>query len=131
MRRWGGDWGVPHLTEFGTGAGSEHIRGLAEVVRACVCMWWIASGRGLMCSLTFRFAAPQAQKYGPVLKSHDKFGNQVSQAEFHPAYHELMAFGINNQVPSFAWNNAGKAGSHVIRAALGYLQYQVGAQLHH
>ena len=59
VRRWGGDWGVPHLTEFGTGAGSEHIRGLAEVVRACVCMWWIASGRGLTCSRTCRFAAPR------------------------------------------------------------------------
>ena len=35
-----------------------------------------------------------ANKHGPELKTHDRFGNRIDWVEFHPAWHELMALGL-------------------------------------
>ncbi len=45
---------------------------------------------------------------------------RINQVEFHPAYHDLMAMAIENEVPSFAWRYP-EPGAHVIHAALTYL----------
>jgi putative acyl-CoA dehydrogenase len=48
---------------------------------------------------------------------------RINQVEFHPAYHDLMAVAIENQVPSFAWNHP-QPGAQVVHAALTYMYSQ-------
>ncbi|MBN8942480.1 MAG: acyl-CoA dehydrogenase family protein [Rhizobiales bacterium] len=65
-----------------------------------------------------------ANKHGPVLKTHDRFGNRIDFVEFHPSYHALMKLAFGSGVQSLAWT-AGRPGGHVGRAALSYLWNQV------
>ncbi len=64
--------------------------------------------------------ADQANRHPPELKAFDRHGMRINQVEFHPAYHELMAIAIENEVPSYAWNHAGP-GAQVVHAALNYM----------
>src|SRR5712691_6848706 len=61
-----------------------------------------------------------ANAHPPELRTHDRFGNRVDVAEFHPAYHELMALAFGAEVHSLAWT-ARRPGAHTARAALSYL----------
>ena len=80
-----------------------------------------------------RFAAkcvgtphPQANKFRPTLRSFDRFGRRVDVAEYHPSYHHLMAMGLENRIPSYAWGSeAGKPGAMVVRSTLSMLHFQV------
>jgi putative acyl-CoA dehydrogenase len=65
-----------------------------------------------------------ANKHGPVLKSHDRFGNRIDFVEFHPSYHALMKLAFGSGVHSLAWT-AGRPGAHVARATLSYLWNQL------
>jgi putative acyl-CoA dehydrogenase len=65
-----------------------------------------------------------ANRYAPVLRTHDRFGNRIDEVEFHPAYHELMRLGISWQNHSLPWTSE-RAGAHVARAALTMLRHQV------
>jgi len=65
-----------------------------------------------------------SNKHTPELKTHDRFGRRIDQVEFHPAWHELMRLGVENQVHSFPWNHE-QEGAHVVRTALFYLLNQV------
>ena len=64
--------------------------------------------------------ADQANRHVPELKAFDRNGMRINQAEFHPAYHDLMATAIANEVPSFAWKHP-KPGAQVVHAALTYM----------
>lgn len=90
----GGGEHAERLTAFGAAAGSAEI----------------AEG------------AAAANRNVPQLKTFDRFGERIDEVEFHPAYHELMAFGLDNGVAAAAWSGA-KAG-HVLHAALLYLMTQ-------
>lgn len=57
----------------------------------------------------------QAHENPPKLKSFDRFGHRLDEVEFHPAYHSLMALGLDEGVSAGAWT-AGEAG-HVLHAA--------------
>jgi putative acyl-CoA dehydrogenase len=65
-----------------------------------------------------------ANRYMPVLRTHDRFGHRIDEVEFHPAYHELMRLGIAWQSHSLPWTSD-KSGAHVARAALTFLRHQV------
>ena len=65
-----------------------------------------------------------ANRYPPVLHTHDRFGNRVDEVEFHPAWHELMRLGISAGTHSLPWANQNKP-AHVGRAALMMLSHQV------
>ena len=67
--------------------------------------------------------ADQANKHTPEIKTFDRYGMRVNQVEFHPAYHDLMAAAIENEVPSFAWNHP-QPGAQVVHAALTYMLNQ-------
>ena len=54
--REGGQWGLPRLTEFGALVGSARV---------------IALGY-------------QANRFPPVLRTHDRFGRRIDEVEFHP-----------------------------------------------
>ena len=68
--------------------------------------------------------ANQANRYPPELKAFDRNGRRINQVTFHPAYHNLMALAIGNDVPTFAWNNP-RPGNHVAHGALSYLLNQI------
>lgn len=64
-----------------------------------------------------------ANRFRPQLRSHDRYGNRVDEAEFHPSYHRLMTLGVEHGVHAFAWRDP-RPGAHVARAALSYLHHQ-------
>jgi putative acyl-CoA dehydrogenase len=65
-----------------------------------------------------------ANRYTPVLKTHDRFGHRIDEVEFHPAYHELMKLGVDNETHSLPWTS-GKDGGNVARAALMFMRHQI------
>src|SRR5258708_6567665 len=85
---------IERLTEFGARAGSSEV---AE---------W----------------AMQANCNPPQLKSFDRYGRRIDEVEFHPAYHALMAFGLEGGAASAAWSGA--AAGHVLHTALEFLMAQ-------
>jgi len=64
--------------------------------------------------------ADLANRHDPEIKPFDRYGMRINQVEFHPAYHELMATAIANEVPNFAWRNP-QPGAQVGHAALTYM----------
>ena len=67
-----------------------------------------------------------ANRFGPEFDTHDRFGNRIDQARFHPAYHTLMKTAIEHGLHSSPWTDP-RPGAHVARAAQFYLQAQVEA----
>lgn len=97
VAREGGDWAAASLAAYGTLAGGE------------------------------LFAAGfDANRQRPRLLTHDRFGHRVDHVEFHPAYHRLMAAGVEHGVSNFTWRHD-RAGALVARAALTYLHHQAEA----
>lgn len=61
-----------------------------------------------------------AERYAPVLHSHDRYGRRVDRVEFHSAYHRLMGLAFGKSLHCLPWTS-NRPGSHVARAALFYL----------
>ena len=98
VAREGGSWAQDHLSAFGARTGGDLID----------------SG----------FAANENP---PTLRSFDRYGHRIDEVEFHPAYHELMAAGMEYGMSSFAWRHENREGAHVARAAVMYLGSQADA----
>lgn len=98
VAREGASWANDHLSAFGARAGGDLV----------------ASG----------FAANENK---PKLHTFDRYGHRIDEVEFHPAYHELMAAGMEYGMSSFAWRNENREGAHVARAAVMYLGSQADA----
>jgi putative acyl-CoA dehydrogenase len=58
-----------------------------------------------------------ANENKPVLRTHDRFGNRIDEVEFHPAWHELLRMGVENELHSLPWTSE-QPSSHTARAAL-------------
>ena len=71
----------------------------------------------------------QANQNKPKLITHDRFGHRVDEVEYHPAYHQLMKLGVNQETSSVAWatQEEGKLHphGHLLHAAQLYLLSQV------
>jgi putative acyl-CoA dehydrogenase len=67
-----------------------------------------------------------ANRHGPELETHDRFGKRIDLVKFHPAYHALMRSAIEHGLHSSPWTDPGP-GAHVARAAKSYMQGQVEA----
>ena len=65
-----------------------------------------------------------ANKYEPVLKLFDRFGNRRDEVEFHPAWHAIMSAAVEQGIHSAPWADA-KPGAHVARAAAAMLQTEI------
>ena len=65
-----------------------------------------------------------ANRYPPVLRTHDRFGNRIDEVEYHDAYHRQMRLGVSYGVHSLAWTSK-RSGSHVARAVLMMLRHQL------
>ena len=66
-----------------------------------------------------------ANRFKPVLHTHDRYGRRIDHVEFHPSYHRLMELGIGHGLASLTWS--GKPGARVARSALMYLHNQFEA----
>jgi putative acyl-CoA dehydrogenase len=96
MKAFGADWADDVLRRAGADVASEKVQ----------------------------YAARQANRHLPELRTHDRFGNRIDIVEFHPAYHELMRLIYETQTHSFAWTHQGQPGAQVARGALSYLWNQ-------
>jgi putative acyl-CoA dehydrogenase len=68
----------------------------------------------------------QANDHPPVLHTHDRYGERRDAVEFHPAWHALMAAGIDHGLHALPWT-AAEPGAHVARAALYHCAVQAEA----
>lgn len=96
LTRDGGAWGEAQAIEFG----------------------------GLMGEAATLRLGEQANRYPPVLRTHDRFGERIDEVEYHPAWHELMRLGVEHENHSLPWTNP-RTGAHVVRAVLNMLRHQV------
>ncbi|HET9019910.1 MAG TPA: acyl-CoA dehydrogenase, partial [Acetobacteraceae bacterium] len=96
VARLGADWSAGHLHEVGRRIGSAHLAELA----------W------------------QANRHGPELRTHDRFGHRIDQVDFHPAWHELMGLAFGHGLHGYGWSHADRPGAQVARAAISYLWNQ-------
>src|SRR5271166_2266736 len=58
-----------------------------------------------------------ANENRPVLRTHDRYGNRIDEVEFHPAWHQLMTMGVQNELHSLPWTSE-EPSAHTARAAL-------------
>jgi putative acyl-CoA dehydrogenase len=64
---------------------------------------------------TFALAA-RANRFGPELATHDRFGNRIDEVVFDPAWHVLMAAAMREEEHCSPWTEP-RAGAQVARAA--------------
>jgi putative acyl-CoA dehydrogenase len=76
-------------------------------------------------------AGDLANRYPPVLHTHDRSGHRVDDVEFHPAWHDLLTVAVAEGLAgALPWGRPGAAprtGSHVARAAAFTVWSQVEA----
>ena len=77
---------------------------------------WMSARGAELGSAAMILKAVQANKYPPTLKLFDNAGNRRDEVEFHPSYHELMAYLKRHGASSEPWSKPGP-GAHVRRAA--------------
>jgi putative acyl-CoA dehydrogenase len=73
-----------------------------------------------------------ANEHPPTLRAFDRFGERIDEVEFHPAWHELLALGVEHGLHAAPWVD-GEPAPHVARAArfvtLAYAEAGVGCPL--
>ena len=67
-----------------------------------------------------------ANRFGPELRTHDRFGHRIDEVEYHPAWHELMALAMSHEAHCLPWRHP-VAGAHVARSAMHSLLAQAEA----
>src|SRR5262249_53974302 len=60
--------------------------------------------------------ADEANRFTPVLRTHDRYGHRIDEVEFHPAWHSLMTVAVAEGLAGAPWASA-EPGAHVARAA--------------
>jgi putative acyl-CoA dehydrogenase len=58
-----------------------------------------------------------ANENKPILRTFDRYGHRIDEVEFHPAWHQLMQMGVENELHSLPWTSDEPA-AHTGRAAL-------------
>jgi putative acyl-CoA dehydrogenase len=59
-----------------------------------------------------------ANRYEPVLRTHDRYGHRVDEVEFHPSWHHLMRTAVAEGLAGAPWADE-RPGAHVARTAGG------------
>ena len=72
-----------------------------------------------------REAGRAAERHVPELRVFDRSGRRIDEVDYHPAYHQLMQFGIQAGYAALPWTAVGEPGGHVAHAALVYLTTQL------
>jgi putative acyl-CoA dehydrogenase len=58
-----------------------------------------------------------ANENKPILRTFDRYGHRIDEVEFHPAWHQLMAMGVEHELHSLPWTSD-EPFAHTARAAL-------------
>jgi putative acyl-CoA dehydrogenase len=58
-----------------------------------------------------------ANENKPILHLFDRYGHRIDEVEFHPAWHQLMKMGVENELHSLPWTSD-EPSAHTARAAL-------------
>ncbi|MBW8874088.1 MAG: acyl-CoA dehydrogenase family protein [Acidobacteria bacterium] len=98
LRREGGEWAQERARAFG------EIAGRRETIA-----WGF-----------------QANEHPPVLKAFDRAGWRLDEVEYHPAWHSLLALGVEHGLHALPWREP-RPGAHVARAAMFMLLAEVEA----
>ena len=88
VRREGAEWDEERISAVGAYAGSEQAQTLGRL----------------------------ANDNPPRLRTHDRYGNRVDEAEFHPAWHELLGKAVEYELHCSPWQDP-RPGAHVARGA--------------
>ena len=68
----------------------------------------------------------QANEQPPALKAFDRAGRRIDEVEYHPAWHSLLALGVEHGLHALPWREP-RPGAHVARAAMFMLLAEVEA----
>lgn len=71
-------------------------------------------------------AGDLANRQGPELRTHDRFGHRIDVVDYHPAYHQLMTIAVREGLAGAPWVDERPA-AHVGRAAKFAVWTQVDA----
>lgn len=71
-------------------------------------------------------AGDLANRHGPELRTHDRFGHRIDIVDYHPAYHRLMSIAVREGLAGAPWVDD-RPGAHVGRAAKFAVWTQVDA----
>jgi putative acyl-CoA dehydrogenase len=96
VKREGAEWAEPRIRALG------ELLGRPE---------WLECGR-------------LADENPPVLRTHDRYGHRIDEVEFHPAWHKMLALGVEHGLHALPWNEP-VPGAHVARAAMFMIHGQV------
>ncbi len=84
---------------------------------------WVRERAGALGRFVGAVGGPQ-QEWGrlanenkPVLRLFDRYGHRIDEVEFHPAWHQLMRMGVENELHSLPWTSE-QPSAHAARAAL-------------
>ncbi|HSP39069.1 MAG TPA: acyl-CoA dehydrogenase family protein [Frankiaceae bacterium] len=100
---------VEAVERFGAGAAAEDLSELGRVAGSEEAQRW----------------ADEANRYPPVLRTHDRYGHRIDEVEYHPSYHRLMETSVGAGLHGAAWTE-GRSAAHVTRAA-GFMVWNVDA----
>ncbi len=98
VARYGAGWALGELSELGRLAGSEEAQRWAD----------------------------EANRYPPVLRTHDRYGRRVDEVDYHPSYYRLMETAVGHGLHALPWVDE-RPGAHVRRAAGFYVWSQTDA----
>ncbi len=66
----------------------------------------------------------QADRHGPELRTHDRYGNRIDEVAFNPAWHSLLSVAVTSCLAGAPWASD-RVGAHVARTAGFYTWGQV------
>jgi len=115
---------VPPLQDYNSFDTNEALRNAINAYGAAWMQDDASAFGALMGSAAMQEAGHLANRYPPVLKTHDRFGNRLDIVEYHPAYHRIMEVSMHHQLHSIAWNNT-KPGAYLAHGVLAYLKQQI------
>ena len=90
VRREAGDWLDGRMVALGAVVGSEEVLELGDL----------------------------ANRHPPELLRFDRWGRQIDEVRFHPAYHRLMALAMEHRIHDLAWVEEGEPGRHLAHLGL-------------
>ncbi|MEV6113927.1 DNA alkylation response protein [Streptomyces sp. NPDC052109] len=90
LRREGAGWAEEDIRRLGARAGSAEAQEWGEL----------------------------ANRYEPVLRTHDRYGHRVDEVDFHPSWHHLMRTAVAEGLAGAPWADE-RPGAHVARTAGG------------
>src|SRR4051794_5403153 len=100
---------VEAVERFGAGGAAEDLSRLGRLAGSEEAQRW----------------GDEANRYPPVLRTHDRYGHRIDEVEYHPSYHRLMETSVGAGLHGAAWTE-GRPAAHVTRAA-GFMVWNVDA----